>query len=137
LVIDWPHARIKTELACGQKMKDMRLHVSPLDRVVVGEQLAKFDPTRGHLKQKLFQDAWVHAAQTITVHQPHVIQEWSLEESAFRHKVEGPTLACCKRPADRQLTLDDRPGKPTGGLDLDESLAAIGHLDEEVRHDVA
>jgi hypothetical protein len=117
-------------------MKSVHLRVSPSRRGIADEQPTKLDPASGHLKQKLFQDTWVHAAQAITVHQSHVLKERSCKEFPLRHNMESPAAAGRKCPADRQLALDDRPGELGGGLDFDESLAAVGHLDEEVRHDV-
>ena len=63
--------------------------------------------------------------------------EDSVKAVLVSDQVEGPSFLGRTRPADRQLALDDRPGELGGGLDLDESPPAIGHLDEEVRHDVA
>ena len=36
----------------------MHPQIALLDRVVATEQLAKLDPTCGHLEQDLFQDIW-------------------------------------------------------------------------------
>lgn len=51
--------------------------------------------------------------------------------------MEGPPLLVRKRPADRQLPLDDRPSNAAGVFYFHETFPAIDHFDEEIRHDVA
>jgi hypothetical protein len=117
-------------------MKDVHPQMALLERVVAVEQLAKLDPTRGHLEHDVFQDIRVHPSLAVTVQQTHVVQERSLVEFLFRDQVEGPSLLSRKRPADCQLALDDRPSNTVGGFDLHETLSAIDHFNQEIRHDV-
>jgi hypothetical protein len=118
-------------------MKDMHPQMALLDRVVATEQLAKLDPARGHLEQDLFQDVLVHPPLPVTVQEAHVVQERALVEFLFCDQVEGPSFLSRKCPADRQLPLNDRPSNTAGEFHFHETLSAVGHFDEEIRHDVA
>ena len=137
MIVKRPRIRVEAEPAHGQKMKDVHPPVSAVGRIAAGQEGRYHDPFGRHLENKLFEKAPIQAAPTVTVQEPHVIEERVFEEFLFSDQVESPTLLGRKRPADRQLSLDDRPSNPAGGFALHKTFSAVGHLHQEIRHDVA
>lgn len=59
------------------------------------------------------------------------------EQLLLGHQVKRSTAMCGEDPRDSQFALRKRAAESRRCLNLDQSLAAIGHANQEVRHDVA
>ena len=81
---------------------------------------------------------YIHASLTVTVHEPHVVQQRPLGKvpSPSRGGRSSPPGAANDRPT-ASFALDDGPIDSPGGFYFHQPFAAVGHFDQEVRHDVA
>lgn len=137
MVVNRPRARVETEPPRGQKMKQVHPQVAALGRVTAGEQGRNVDPAGRNLQDELFEHICIRVCLAVAIHQPEVSEQRVFEELLLRDDVESRAALRSVEPAYREFPLNDGPCELLRRLDFHESLAAVNHLDQEIRHDVA
>lgn len=135
MIVQRPDARVEAEPAGSQQMQ--QTHSCVAVALVLGYQGRELDTVRRNPQGQLFQGAFLQSRLSVAIEQPQVRKQRTVEELLLGDDVKGPASGGGELLAHGQFSLDGWIGKTLGRLDFHQALGAVGHLHQEVGHNVA